>query len=117
MVYAISCSAARELGRSMCRKKAVSFIGYEEDFILHTHRNMEMHPLEDPIARFFLEHSQIFITALVKGNTIGDAYQRARENLREKVTMAFYADPTMAADLYSNYINFVPIGDVDYKLS
>jgi hypothetical protein len=117
IIYAISCSAAKVLGRSMVQKKAISFIGYEEDFILHTHKDMETRPLDDPVAKFFLEHSQIFITALVKGNTIGQAYEKARENLRGMVTTAFYSDPTMAADLYSNYINFIPIGDVDHRFS
>jgi hypothetical protein len=116
VVYAISCGSAKELGRSMVAKKAVSFIGYEDDFILHTDRNMETRPLEDEFARYFLEHAQVFISSLAKGNTIGQAYEKAKQNLQEKLTDAMYADPTMAADLYWDYLNFVALGDVGKAL-
>ncbi|VVB76778.1 Uncharacterised protein [uncultured archaeon] len=116
VVYAISCGSARELGRSIVSKKAVSFVGYEDDFILHTDRNMETRPLDDELAKYFLEHSRVFVSSLMKGNTIGQAYEKARRNLQERLTDAIHNDPTLAADLYWDYLNFVALGDLDNRI-
>jgi hypothetical protein len=90
ITYALSCSSAKELGKSAVTHGAKCFIGYDEDFVFLHEINKTTKPLEDKTAALFLEPSNLIMTTLIKGNSTEDAHKRSKEkfkhNLRKLLT-------------------------------
>ena len=83
ITYAISCSSARSLGRKSVEHGAIAYVGYDEEFAFLFDNNNMTNPLEDKMAKAFLDHSTVFITSISKGNTVGEAYEKAKDSLRK----------------------------------
>ncbi|MDE1825402.1 MAG: hypothetical protein KGH61_03440 [Candidatus Micrarchaeota archaeon] len=112
VVYAISCSSAKGLGPLCVKGGTISYIGYNEDFIFYRDANMMTKPLEDELAKLYLEHSSILINALLKGNKVKDAYQRAKENLRINLLKSYdLKDSSVAKYLWWDMEHFVYHGN------
>jgi len=119
VVYSISCSSANLLGKQSVERGARSYIGYDNDFTFAYDNNKMTTPLNDGLAKLFLDHSSIFISTVVKGNTIGEAHERARRNLYEnfsKVIAEGLQNLTIASWLWLDYQAFVVQGDKDIRL-
>ncbi len=118
-VYAISCSSGKILGPESINKGAVSYTGYDEDFIFFYNPEMISRPLKDDMAKLFLDHVKIFIDSLLKGNAVGEAYARAKERLRENLVKSLSTqeqDPILARYLRWNLRHFVVHGNTDAKI-
>ncbi len=74
IVYSISCSSARELGKKVADENT-SFAGYEEEFIFLIDKNKACTPEKDEIAKPFMDCSNQFSISLLKGKTTGEAYE------------------------------------------
>jgi len=90
IIYALSCSSAKNLGKSAVKNGARSFIGYKEDFVFMSEENKSTRPAEDETAKLFFEPSNLVVTTLIKGNPTLEAYNRSQEkfkrNLRKLMT-------------------------------
>lgn len=81
--YARSCQSANNLGVTLVDNGASVFIGYKEDFIFFRNANFSTKPLKDPIARHFLEPSNLVMTTLIKGNTVKEADKRSKRSMKK----------------------------------
>lgn len=84
-VYALACSSAKILGKSVAKNGTKSFIGYKEDFIFIHETNKSTRPIEDKTAGLFLEPSNLVVTALIKGNTPQEAFNRSQESFKRNI--------------------------------
>jgi len=78
VVYLLSCHTATVLGQSMVQKGALSYIGYQENFVFATQDPPPANPLSDGFARAFFEPALEVAYALVRGQTTGVAYRRSQ---------------------------------------
>jgi hypothetical protein len=79
ITYARSCNVAAKLGVLSIQKGAITFIGYTKKFSLGHTPSMEFRPLEDQVARLFLEPSNLIPISLIKGNTVQVAYKKSQK--------------------------------------
>lgn len=75
IIYARACWAAASLGK-VCCKQGGCFIGYRLPFSFWTDKSWISNPLNDNVAKLFLEPSNSLIISLLKGNTTGEAFNR-----------------------------------------
>lgn len=81
IVYALSCSTASSLGKGCVSKGTTAYIGYSSEYVLATKADCISRPLQDDVAKLFLEPSNLVISTLIKGNTPQEAYDRAKSAL------------------------------------
>lgn len=116
-VYSISCASASELGEYSIKAGAKCFVGYNDDFIFLYDSNRITKPTGDALAQMFLDHSTLFVQSFSKGNTIKEAYEKARENLLDNFQKAITTDQKdIATYLWWDYQNFVAKGDINIKI-
>lgn len=85
ITYALSCRSAAQLGKVVITESQTAFIGYQEDFIFVHDQTKIGKPLEDEIARPFMESSNHVAISLLKGHTCVEASERSREMFRRNV--------------------------------
>ena len=83
IVYAISCKSANILGKTSVEKGALNYTGYDDDFIFFYEPKNMTKPLTDETAKLFLEHSQLFIESLLKGNSLKASKEKAENTYYE----------------------------------
>lgn len=116
IIYGRSCDAGQILGGQLVNKGTRAFIGYKRKFILGYTPERMMKPLNDPIARLFLEPSNLVAISLIKGNTTLEAHRRSHEamskNFRRMLSsVASFEERHAAPWLWSNLNSQVLIGD------
>lgn len=79
VVYARSCDAARNLGPKCIQKGTLAFIGYTRKYIFGYSQSKISRPLEDKLAKLFLEPSNLVPISLLKGNTVENAYKKSQK--------------------------------------
>lgn len=85
IVYARSCRAATYLGRRCVQEGTVAFVGYKKDYFLGYSQSKLTRPLEDKVAKLFLEPSNLIPSSLLKGNTVGKSFGKSQEAMRRNV--------------------------------
>ena len=116
IVYAISCRSAQKLGRKSVEVGAISYTGYEEDFIFVYQPDKISRPLTDESAKLFLEHSRLFIESIVKGNSVGESWERSKRMLKENFIKALSEKNSSTAKyLWWNLKHFSSHGDLKAK--
>lgn len=117
ITYSISCSSAKELGEASINAGAFAYVGYEQDFIFTLEEINSTRPLEDNAAKLFLNHTTLLMTALFKGATVSEAYEKARQSLWDSITVA---ESTGSRNILSwliwDYYAFVAKGDMEKRL-
>ncbi len=119
IVYALSCKSAKILGPASIRVGALSYTGYEDDFIFVYEPNLFTRPLLDKTAGLFLEPSNIFVESLIKGNSVRESFERSRNIIKKNFNRAvstLESDPTTARFLWWNLRNFKSHGDLDVSI-
>ena len=81
IVYALSCSACKKLGKNCVEKGVRAFIGYTSDYQFVTDSDFNTRPLLDKVAALFLEPSNLLVSALIKRNSVDEAFKRSRNML------------------------------------
>lgn len=117
IIYAISCRSAKNLGPKSVHAGAINYSGYDDDFVFLYNPEDISRPLIDKTAGQFLEHSQIYVESLIKGNTVNEALNRSKLNLKHNFVKALSENNTNAARfLWWDLRHFVSHGKTDAKL-
>lgn len=121
LVYAHTCSAAKTLGPLAVEEGALSFLGYDEDFIFFYDPKKITRPLEDKTSQQFLGPSTEAISSIIKGNSIEEAQRRAKELFSKNMSKmlsseASQADASMARYLRWDMKHLVLCGEKEAKL-
>ncbi|HLD80763.1 MAG TPA: hypothetical protein VJA40_02060 [archaeon] len=114
IVYAIACSSGKNLGPKSVEAGAKSYNGYAEPFIFFYEPEKVSRPLQDDTARLFLEPAQLFVKALLKGNSVKDARKKKQELLEKNINFLYSSsNPNVgiATFLWTNGEIFVSCGD------
>ena len=85
VVYARSCRAAEYLGSRCIQARTAAFVGYNRDYFLGYSQPKITRPLEDRVAKLFLEPSNLVPTSLLKGNTVGESFKKSQEAMRRNI--------------------------------
>lgn len=81
IIYARSCDSAKKLGPSCIIKGVITFIGYRRKFAIGYSHSKISRPLQDAVAKLFLEPSNLILTSLLKGNTTGNSYRKSQKTM------------------------------------
>lgn len=85
VVYALSCRSAQSLGPSSIKAGAKAYIGYMQDFIFFTDNEHDTHPQLDPIAKLFLEPTNMIVDALISGNNPEYADEQGKKGFMKNI--------------------------------
>lgn len=106
ITYALSCSSAKSLGPKSILAGAISYIGYDEDFIFYYDINSISKPLLDKTASLFLEPSTMIVNMLLKGHTTAEAHNKSKamflqniQNLLNSASSDAYLIPWLLWDM------------------
>ena len=119
IVYALSCKSAKVLGPKSIQAGALSYTGYEDDFIFVYEPELFSRPLLDKTAGLFLGPSNAFIESLIKGNSVGESFERSVNILKKNFNRALStleSDSTTARFLWWNLRNFISHGNLDVSI-
>lgn len=79
IVYARSCDAASNVGELCIKSGTLAFIGYTKKFAVGYSPSKTTTPLYDPVARLFIEPSNLIPISLLKGNIVSEAFRKSQE--------------------------------------
>jgi hypothetical protein len=79
IIYARSCEAAQKLGPQCVIDGALAFIGYTKKFTVGYTPEKVTRPLEDPVAKLFLEPSNLIPVSVLKGNSVQSAHLKSQK--------------------------------------
>lgn len=116
IVYALSCKSARLLGRLSVGLGTKAYIGYTEDFIFCTSDAYSTRPKLDPIAKLFLEPTNVIADLLIAGNSAKNSEKRGKEEFSKNIKTVLSTDSSeeyLARFLVWDMINQVCLGDQD----
>jgi hypothetical protein len=85
IIYCLSCSSAKILGKDCVEDGAKGFIGYEEKFAFVNNNNMVSRPLADKYAKSILTPTNQIPIALLKGHTLSEAMERAEKSYVDEI--------------------------------
>lgn len=116
IIYARSCDAASVLGKKLIADGARAFIGYLRKFIFGYTLSKISKPLEDSLAKLFLEPSNLVVTAIIKGHNAQTAHEHSKkvmfENFKKMIsTTATYEEKYAARWLWGNINSQVLYGE------
>lgn len=121
ILYARSCDSGKVLGNTLVSRGATAFIGYARKFLVGTTPSKITKPLEDRLAKLFLEPSNLIATTILKGHTAGEAHARSKQemmkNFRKMISSAATFEQRYAARwLWSDMRSQVSLGDQNATL-
>ncbi|MFH1413189.1 MAG: hypothetical protein ABIG10_04190 [bacterium] len=104
IIYALSCSSALILGKKSISAGALSYIGYEKDFMLCNDSHKIARPLQDKVAKLFLEPSNQICKSLLKGNTCGKASENSKKIFAKNIRMLLSSDAPLGSSEYAKFL-------------
>lgn len=104
IVYAVSCRSAKKLGPKSIQAGASVYIGYTGDFIFCHDVHKVTHPLDDIIAKLFLEPSNQVSVSLIKGNMAEGAYKRSQGFFLRNIQKLLSSQGSMESNQYAKYL-------------
>jgi hypothetical protein len=120
IVVARSCRCAKILGKYLVKKGCLAFIGYKDDYVIKMSRKYTTKPLIDPMAKLFLEPSNLIVKTILKGKTAGVADDKSKKMLIRNMAKVLSGSSKDKQDtakwLFHDYNNQVIIGDTKAKL-
>ncbi len=117
IVYARSCDAGKQLAQKMIDQGTRAFLGYKRKFaVASSNDNRVSRPLDDKLAKLFIEPANIAPIAILKGNTVEEADRRSKTEMMKKVlymlsSVATEEERSVASLLYSNLKGQIIVGD------
>ena len=119
--YVRSCKSGKVLGDKLVETGVSAFIGYKSNFTFVRHLDYTTRPLQDPIAKYFLEPSNLVPTTLIKGNSVSDAYNRSQQDMKRNFAMLVSStsseeERSVASFLWFNINAQVLLGDMDSRI-
>lgn len=121
IVYSRSCSSAKKLGPASIKSGCKAYIGYNEDFVFMTDSTKVTRPLNDSIAKLFLEPSNYVVTSLLKGHSSGGSNFRSKEKYRRQIQILMLSnsltvDKQLIPLLVWDYHHQICLGDSNARL-
>ena len=122
VIYARSCDAGAVLGQTLVAKNTNAFIGYKRKFTFMYSPDNITKPLKDPMAKLFLEPSNLALSTLLKKHTAEEAHARSQEamfkNFRKMVSSQASDEERYGARwLWANINSQVLLGDPKASIS
>lgn len=116
LIYARSCDSATILGGHLTANGVEAFIGYNRKFTLCFLPAHNTRPLSDPLAKYFLEPSNLVATTILKGHSASTADSRSKDAMSKNVRKMLSSDSTddekyAARFLWANLKSQVLLGD------
>ena len=78
IIFARTCESLGNLGKTCVQKGAKAYVGHRIPFFLPHSGTMASRPLEDEMAKPFIEVSNSVALAILKGATVGEAIERSK---------------------------------------
>lgn len=78
ILFALSCKAAKELGKACIQNGSDAFIGYDENFVFISDANSVSRPEKDVIAKPFKKSAIKPAISLLKGHTAKEAFDSSQ---------------------------------------
>ena len=103
IVYSLSCNSASILGIESVKAGALCYVGYKTEFTFF-HRNKITHPLDDDIARLFLDPSNQVAISLLKGNKTQDANRKSKELSLKTIQKLLNSAASKESVLYAKFL-------------
>lgn len=119
--YCRSCDSAVILGVKLVENGAKGFIGYRQKFIFGYIPQYMTKPLKDPLAKLFLDPSNLIPISLMKGHTSGTTYQKSQVAMRTNFhkmlsSAASFEERYYAQFLWSNIKHQTLLGDPQARI-
>ena len=120
--YCRSCDSASVLGQVLIDSGAAGFIGYRRKFTVGYMPQFLTHPLSDPLAKLFLEPSNLIPISLIKRNSMQEAYRKSQTAMHTNLRKMLSSDASSKQRYYAQYLwanirNQVILGDKDAKVA
>lgn len=96
IIYARSCDAANVLGQSCVSTGTTAFIGYRKKFTIGYTPSQIANPLNDEIAKLFIEPSNLIPISLLKGNSVKESFRKSQEAMRRNFNFMISTRATAA---------------------
>jgi len=103
-IYALSCQSASKLGRESVKKGAISYIGYLKDFFFCYDEHKISRPLEDKIAKLFLEPSNQVVISLIKENTAQGSSKKSKDFFLKNMQKVLSSDSSKEFAYCAKYL-------------
>jgi hypothetical protein len=121
IVYSRSCEAAINLGKELVSKGARAFVGYFRKFNVGYTPSKIFKPLEDSLARLFLEPSNLLVTTIIKGHDVNTANKRSKDAMFKNFikmisTTATHEERFAASWLWGNIKSQTIYGDTKARV-
>lgn len=122
ITYALSCDSGKVLGEAVAKREHTAYIGYADEFIFACNKNHINKPIQDPVAKPFMDASNQVMASIIKGHTVQEASDRSKNIFNENYIKlsSSIADPDSlqaAQFLWWNMRNQVCLGDTDTRVS
>jgi len=122
IIYARCCEAAKVFGRQCIKEGVLAFIGYKEKYLLGYSKRKVLKPLNDEVAKLFMEPSNLIALSILKGNSVEHAFIKSQKQMSKNLsfmmsTKATYEQRNAVQYLHSNKMNQVLLGDFTSKAS
>ena len=121
IVYARSCESGLELGPYCIQKGTKAFIGYSKKYVVGYSEEKRTRPLNDDVARLFLEPSNLIPFTLMKGNKVKAAYAKSQEVMQRNINFMLSSEATpdqrdAATYIWRNKKYQVVLGDLEASI-
>lgn len=104
IIYAVSCRSAVKLGLKSIKAGALAYIGYAGDFIFCHDDHKISHPLNDKIAKLFLEPSNQVAASLIKGNESEEASKRSKKFFLRNMQKMLSSEASPESSQYAKFL-------------
>lgn len=92
VTHALACSSAKELGLKAIQHGALSYIGYDEEFVACLKDGRISDPLKDDTASLFLNPAFTVPKALLNGKSPDEAVKLAKKEYNRSIIKALNSD-------------------------
>lgn len=121
IIYARSCDSGKELGKVLVNNGVGTFIGYNRKFFFLYNPEYLTKPQKDPVAKIFLEPSNLIPNIIIKGHSVSEAHNRSKESMLKSFRKLLLSssgpeERYSASLLWSNIRCQVLLGDPEAKI-
>lgn len=118
IIYAGSCDCGKILGKDFIKWGVKTFIGYTRKFVFLYFPEFVTKPLKDPIAKIFLEPTNLIPSTIIKGHSAGEAHVRSKNAMYKNfqkllLSTASSEERYSASLLWSNIKSQIICGSAD----
>lgn len=114
ITYSLSCSSASGLGKEVGDENT-TFIGYTEEFAVGMDTKSQAAVKHDQRAKLFLEPSNFLVQSLLKGNSVAEAVEKAKDAMKKNISLLKTDSSPDAKDylpyLFNNYLSLCAFGN------